>query len=55
MTTILDPEPALHNDRAMTFLSFALTPNAPDADDKNVTDRKPLVGYTPHTTRHSAV
>jgi hypothetical protein len=22
MTTILDPEPALHNDRPMTFLSF---------------------------------
>ena len=55
MTTILDPEPALHNDRAMTFLSFAPTSIGRYADDKNVTDRATAVGYTPHTTRHSAV
>jgi len=32
MTPILDPEPALHDDRAMTFLSFAHRHAASDAE-----------------------
>jgi hypothetical protein len=55
MTAILYPQPALDDDRPITFLSFRPQLASPSINDKNVTDRASSVRYTPHPARPSAL